>query len=43
MDEHYEWHIGGDSLFAVSRVVEALGMQTSSVGRLVGQADGLED
>ena len=26
MDEHYEWHIGGDSLFAVSRVVEALGI-----------------
>jgi hypothetical protein len=26
MDERYEWHIGGDSLFAVSRVVEALGI-----------------
>jgi hypothetical protein len=26
MDELYDWHIGGDSLFAVSRVVEALGI-----------------
>ena len=26
MDELLDWHIGGDSLFAVSRVVEALGI-----------------